>query len=323
VPSTTDLTADKMSHLVEINGLSSSVSYYYRVVSEDAFGNLSSSSESGFSLEDPDTVAASTDIVMNEFLPNPVGSDTLSMPDGEWIELYNRGSVVADIASWYFKDDASNQLYITLTNSDNNQSTSDSGETIIEVGGYLVVYDNSNFSLDDAGDIIYLYDSSDSLIDSYAYGDKAGDVVSPNEGKTYARIPDGGFWVDPDGTPGEENELGDEEIAFYREMAFETCFDGQDFIDSKKDESICNLDFLDYLGMIKSKDNLRIPIDIYESFEINQEISEAIIEPEKISVEEALEEIVPEIEVVLEDVEEEIVPEEVLSEEVPENLQRG
>ncbi len=30
-------------------------------------------------------------IVINEFLPNPIGKDNDLMPGGEWVELYNKG----------------------------------------------------------------------------------------------------------------------------------------------------------------------------------------------------------------------------------------
>ena len=96
----------------------------------------------------------------------------------------------------------------------------------------MVVYDNSNFSLNNTGDTIKLFDSSDNLIDFYTYtghdycqleptpGDENSDTtgdgscgqVPPN--KSYARIPDGiGAWVDPIPTPGAPNvvefELGE------------------------------------------------------------------------------------------------------------------
>jgi len=281
-PLVDDLTVNNISHLVELGGLSVSTTYYYRVISADSFGNQTSSAEHRFIINDPDNVPASTAIVMNEFLPNPVGADTALMPNGEWVELFNRGLSDVDVAGWYFEDNGANQLNVTLANGDNNQDTTDTGETIVPVGSYLVVYMNgSSFSLDDSGDAINLYDSGNNLIDTYSYGTLVGDVVSPSEGKTYARIPDGGFWVDPDGTPGEENELGDEEIQFYREMAFEKCFNEREFNDTQKDELVCNLEFLDYLGMIKGSEDLKIPQNIYDTL-IEKEPEEETPQDEEI-----------------------------------------
>jgi len=263
-PSPEDTSADNTSHEVRLSGLDASTTYYYRVVSEDANGNLASSDQEGFLTNDPDNVVASTDIVMNEFLPDPVGDDDAAMPDGEWVELYNRGASDVDVDGWYLKDGDGNQLDITALNSDSNGDISDAGETIVEAGSYLVIYDNSSFNLGNSDEWIYLYDFGDNLIDDYSFG-YAGDYIALHEGKTYARIPDGGFWVDPDGTPGEENELGDEETRIYREAAFENCFEGREFDESQKNKDICSLDFLEYLRMIKSKDNLRIPTDVYET----------------------------------------------------------
>ncbi|MBU4375535.1 lamin tail domain-containing protein [Patescibacteria group bacterium] len=191
--------------------------------------------DSGFSDEERINVRlVSKMIVLNEFLPNPdgwaygfdFGSDSSSMPRGEWVEIYNNSDAAFDVLGWYIKDADSNILEIKAANSDNNGNTGDAGETIVPAKGYLVVYDNSNFSLNNDGDTVKLFDNADTLIDSYAYttvsdycdieptpGDEnAEDTfgscagVPPN--KSYARIPDGiGDWVDPIPTPGTVNKL--------------------------------------------------------------------------------------------------------------------
>ena len=153
-------------------------------------------------------------IALNEFIPDPVGSDDSLMPEGEWIELYNNGSVDFDVNNWVIYDSSdSNEIVISSSNSDNNGNHLDGGETIVPAGGRLVVYRNgdSDFALNNngSGDSVRLYtdriNSGGVLIDSYVY-------TSTLEGKSYARIPDGvGAWVDPVPTPGWENtnEVGD------------------------------------------------------------------------------------------------------------------
>lgn len=153
--------------------------------------------------------AAIIDVVINEFLPNPVGSDSGPMPGGEWIELYNKGNEI-DVAGWVLYDANDNhELPITVDNTN-------MGNTIIGTGEFLVVYRNGDpdFTLNNVGgDTVRLYDgeinSGANLADSHTY------VVDALEGKSFARILDGSDdWVDPIPTPGEPNILGGEDIVF-------------------------------------------------------------------------------------------------------------
>ena len=154
-------------------------------------------------------------VVLNEFLPNPDGDDNASMPDGEWVELYNNNSFDVDVAGWYLYDNNDSQsLEITLSNSDNNNNILDAGETIVPAHGWLVVYMNGEYNdwLNNiGGDSVRLYNDEIDigiLIDSYTY---VSDALS---GKSYARIPDGtGSWVDPVPTPGTSNVLEDPLVA--------------------------------------------------------------------------------------------------------------
>lgn len=165
-------------------------------------------------------------IVLNEFLPNPegiaydfdFGNDYSDGPQGEWVELYNNGPAPVDLAGWYILDAAANKIPITIFNTQ-------FGSTIIPAGGWLVVYMNDAI-LNNGGDVVKLYNSSDFLVDSYAYanhevcsyeptpGEKnelSGTIGSCNPvppNKSYARIPDGlGAWYDPIPTPGIRNTL--------------------------------------------------------------------------------------------------------------------
>ncbi len=185
------------------------------------------------------------DIVLNEFLPNPdpsagglnFGTDSDSNPLGEWIELYNKGPVAQDIAGWYITD-ASGGVGNTHAVIDNTNTNT--GNTIIPAGGWLVVFTNKP-SLNNTGDEIYLYPvASTTPVDFVSYNDPSSDCendptqgagnvgtgqtgtpgngpnadcvanqVAPN--KSYARIPDGtGPWIDPIPTPGSPNILEDE-----------------------------------------------------------------------------------------------------------------
>ncbi|MDD4990252.1 MAG: lamin tail domain-containing protein [Candidatus Pacebacteria bacterium] len=179
--------------------------YWWRV--KAIFGSASSSP--GFSGAWKITVdnSHSNKVVIDEFLPNAVGCDTAVMPNGEWVELYNNKGQDVGVAGWVIYDvDNSHALPITNANTD-------TGNTLIRSGGYLVVYRNgdADFALNNlGGDTVRLFDkaigSGGTLVDSYSY------TADASEGKSFARVPAGSNnWVDPVPTPGGPNVLGDEE----------------------------------------------------------------------------------------------------------------
>ena len=52
---------------------------------------------------EPGSTPSSTTILFSEILPDAVGSDSQSWPNGEWIELYNYGTMDVDVAGWKLK----------------------------------------------------------------------------------------------------------------------------------------------------------------------------------------------------------------------------
>jgi hypothetical protein len=130
------------------------------------------------------------DIVINEFLPNPVGVDNASMTGGEWVELYNQSGMDLDVDGWYLYDaDDNHELEITASNTD-------TGGTLISDGGFLVVYrdGDGDFSLNNDGDTVRLYDneigSGGVKVDEYTYG-------AIGEGHSWARETAGSeTWVE-------------------------------------------------------------------------------------------------------------------------------
>lgn len=151
------------------------------------------------------------EVVLNEILPDPAGSDNAPKPNGEWVELFNLTNKPISLENWALYDSIdTHELLITTLNTD-------TGTTTIEAASHLVVYRNgdSDFSLNNTGDSVRLYTKTISqngkLIDSFIYTGGKG------EGNTFARVPDGtGDWVDPCPTPGDENNektcAEDEEI---------------------------------------------------------------------------------------------------------------
>lgn len=175
---------------------------------------MATTTEPGFSDEEKVSLKVTSGawgVVLNEIMANPSGYDNSLLPGGEWVELYNNNPFPVSVAGWVLYDAYDDhELYITDANSrnSNNEAT-----TTIDAHGFLVVYRNGdgNFSLNNDGDTVRLYDgeisaTSSRLIDSYVY------TVEKAEGYSYARIPDGtGDWVDPLPTPGKSNKLSDKE----------------------------------------------------------------------------------------------------------------
>ncbi len=184
------------------------------------------------------TVPSVPDVVLNEILPNPEGTDSDPMPNGEWVELYNNTNSPINLNGYY------------LTDADNHRIDVEScriigGNTTIYGKGFLVVYrkgigtdcTSHNFELNDTGDTVNFYSPTGALIDFYTYVGSATDAdsISDNtlgssnsftgtespaqEGKSFARIPDGtGIWVDPIPTPGEPNKI-EENMPLTAQMA--------------------------------------------------------------------------------------------------------
>ncbi len=57
---------------------------------------------------EPSTTSLTGEIAFNEIMPDAIGNDTHSWPDGEWIELINTGSNTVDLANWHFTSGSRN-----------------------------------------------------------------------------------------------------------------------------------------------------------------------------------------------------------------------
>jgi len=145
-------------------------------------------------------------VLINEFMPNPVGDDIGSAGgalDGEWVELFNPTAGTVDVAGYVLYDSV-NTNALTITTGNTN-----TGGTTIPSLGYLVVYreGDADFELNNSGgDTVRLFTGpivpSGVLVDSHIY------VRDAPENKSFARVPDGASnWVDPESTPGEPNNF--------------------------------------------------------------------------------------------------------------------
>ena len=162
-------------------------------------------------------------VVLNEIYANPVSASS-SPFNREWVELYNGTDDPVDVLHWVITeqiatggsagDERGHRIYADC---DDGAGASVSMQpigttnTIIPAGGHLAIQfcgsaNNSYMSVN--GDTIRLYATGDynmatdtainPPLDSYTY-------TSTVQGKSDARIPDGGGWVDPIPTPGAPN----------------------------------------------------------------------------------------------------------------------
>ena len=160
----------------------------------------------------------STCIVINEINYN--SADDEFNPD-DWVELYNPTSETISIENWKFKDENDEHVYTI------NEGIS------LGADEYLVLCTNSSafatlfpevenyigdigFGLDGNGELIRLFDSNESLIDSVEYNNSSSWPAEPNgNGPTLELIhpsldnTSGINWDDSvdNGTPGEINSV--------------------------------------------------------------------------------------------------------------------
>lgn len=178
-------TAGQIEDLIAM-GLDIEQIYYFAIKAVDTAGNISTISNIATpKVNQFGENYTTSPVVINEIAYNLIGSDSGNWQDGEWVELYNRGDQDINLAGWHIVDEAGKQLFITQENSDNNLILADGGETIIPAKSWLTVYRNGNRFLNNDGDSVSLYNSADSLVDSYVY---QGNV---QEGYTEARETDG------------------------------------------------------------------------------------------------------------------------------------
>ncbi len=138
--------------------------------------------------------SARADIVINEILPNPDGSDTGT----ERLEIYNNGPDAIDVTGWAIDDAATiDEASVRARIPEDFDTASCPGSAIIQPGEYRVIKGQStNPFLNNSGDDIYLITDrtvTPNIVDVVTYG-------SAPSGDVWACLPDGSEnfdWRDP------------------------------------------------------------------------------------------------------------------------------
>lgn len=131
-------------------------------------------------------ITYSDEIEINEFLPNPEGSDT----DNEFIELRNAGGDEVDLSGWMLDDEA-----------DKGSSPYTIGDKQI-AGGAIINFARSEtkIALNNTSDSVRLLNPLGEVVDVFEYDDSEESVA-------YARNSDGDFAETTTPTPGEPNKI--------------------------------------------------------------------------------------------------------------------
>lgn len=164
----------------------------------------------------PAVIPVATNVVLNEIYPAPLATTTVPL-EREWIELYNGTGAPIDVANWVISefvggDPLNTERPHTIVSScvspvSVHMQPVGGGSTVVPAGGYLLVeFCGVAEYLHNSGDTVILYDDTSALIDSHAY-------PATVPGKSHARIPDGGTWVDPVPTPGGFNTATEADLA--------------------------------------------------------------------------------------------------------------
>ncbi len=129
-------------------------------------------------------------IFINEWMPNPAGSDAAS----EWVELFNNGQSQVSLNGWSLKTGTGKKVFL------NNGR--------IDAASYLVLKrSDTKLSFRNAGESIFLYDGKGILVD------QSGFLGSAPEGKSFSRISATGApskiqnFIFAEPTPGQPNNV--------------------------------------------------------------------------------------------------------------------
>ncbi|MFA6604081.1 MAG: lamin tail domain-containing protein [Patescibacteria group bacterium] len=129
----------------------------------------------------PDPPPAEVTVAINEFLPDPIGSDDL-----EWIELRNDGEYPVDLAGWQLDDaEGGSRPYVFPATT-----------VIADHGLLLVARSSSGLALNNNGDQVRLFNAAGQMVSAATY-DQA------QEGDSFAWS--GQIWVWSEPTPGLPN----------------------------------------------------------------------------------------------------------------------
>jgi len=159
----------------------------------------------------------SADIFINEIMYNPASSQAGGDASGEWIELFNNGTLIVNLTGWKINDDTFDPINISPgehiviaerlvagVGQNSFEAYWGNNDTVWNASDGFNATDSTIFSFNDNADTINLINSSGDIIDQLVYDDSSG---GDNNGKTLV-LYKGSFTESglENGTPGANND---------------------------------------------------------------------------------------------------------------------
>lgn len=133
-------------------------------------------------------LTSTAEIIISEYLPNPLGSDT----DNEFIELYNDGSMPINLDGWQLDDDITGSQPFFIH------------DTVIEPNQYRAFFrTETKIALNNDGDSVRLFSPNGNIVDE-------SDYQRSKEGQSFIKNEYGDWESTTTPTPGELNTGGSE-----------------------------------------------------------------------------------------------------------------
>jgi phosphatidylserine/phosphatidylglycerophosphate/cardiolipin synthase-like enzyme len=122
------------------------------------------------------SIACSSDICINELMPNPMGSDTGNYPAGEWVELYNSGTSDINLQGWTLVDAAqySHPIDANTWVDFANLAT----PYVLPAGDYAIIAENTQgtLKLNNAGETLDLIGGTGTSVHTVTTGQASSDI---------------------------------------------------------------------------------------------------------------------------------------------------
>ena len=149
------------------------------------------------------STACSSDVCINELMPNPAGNDAGNYPDGEWVEIYNSGTADINLQGWTLVDAAqySHPIDANTWVDFANLAT----PYVLAAGDYAIIAENlqGTLKLNNAGETLDLFDGNGVSVHTVTTGTSSSDVS-----KVPATNPTDDFVDSNVNTPGAANTGG-------------------------------------------------------------------------------------------------------------------
>ncbi|MEE2748177.1 MAG: lamin tail domain-containing protein [Candidatus Thermoplasmatota archaeon] len=122
------------------------------------------------------STACTSDICINELMPNPMGTDTGNYPACEWVELYNSGTSDINLQGWTLVD-AANYAHPLDANTwvdFANLAT----PYVLAAGDYAIIAENNQgtLKLNNAGETLDLVDGNGNSVHTVTTGQASSDI---------------------------------------------------------------------------------------------------------------------------------------------------